>query len=81
MIGISKYYYEPNGAAYNLYFKQFSDELDVLEIVMYNKIDEHQFAAHTMDILEFTGEELTLRRGDRHRYKLSTPHWKYIKFE
>ena len=81
IIGIRQYHYEPNGAAYNLYFKQFSDELDVEEIVMYNKLDEHAFAAHVLDILEYSGQELALRRGDRHRYKLSTPHWIYIKFE
>jgi hypothetical protein len=81
IIGIKQYYYEPNGTAYNLYFKQFSDELDVEEIVMYNKVDNHAFAAHMLDILEYSGEELALRRGDRHRYKLSTPHWIYIKFE
>ncbi len=81
IIGIKQYHYEPNGSAYNLYFKQFSDELDVEEIVMYNKLDEHAFAAHVLDILEYSGQELAIRRGDRHRYKLSTPHWIYIKFE
>ncbi len=81
IIGIKQYHYEPNGTAYNLYFKQFSDELDVEEIVMYNKLDEHAFAGHVLDILEYSGEELALRRGDRHRYKLSTSHWIYIKFE
>lgn len=81
IIGIKQYHYEPNGNAYNLYFKQFSDELDVEEIVMYNKLDEHAFTAHVLDILEYSGDELALRRGDRHKYKLSTPHWVYIKFE
>ena len=81
MIGVKQYHYERNGAAYNLYFKQFSDELDVDEIVMYNKSDEHAFAGHVLDILEYSGEELALRRGDRHRYKLSAPHWIYIKLE
>ena len=81
VIGISQYHYEPNGNGYNLYFKQFSDELDVEEIVMYNKFDNHAFSAHVMDILEYPGDELALRRGDWRRYKLSTPHWIYIKFE
>jgi len=81
IIGIKQYHYEPKGTAYNLYFKQFSDELDVEEIVMYNKLDEHAFSAHTLDILEFTGAELALRRGDRRRFILSTPHWIYIKFD
>ena len=81
IIGIKQYYYEPNGNGYNLYFKQFSDEMDVEEIVMYNKLDEHAFAAHLLDILEYSGQELTLRRGDRRRYRLSSPHWIYIKFD
>jgi len=41
----------PNGKAYNVYFKQFSDELDAEEIVMYNKLNEHYFTAHSQDIL------------------------------
>lgn len=79
--GIRQYHYEPNGKAYNLYFKQFSDEPDVEEIVMYNKLDEHAFAAHALDILEYSGDEVALRRGDRHKYKLPFEHWVYIKFE
>lgn len=81
MIGIPQYHYEINGNAYNLFFKQPSDELPVEEIVMYNKSDEHAYAAHALDILEYSGEELELRRGDRHRYKLAVPHWIYIKLD
>jgi hypothetical protein len=81
VIGISQYFYEPNGNAYNVYFKQFSDELDVEEIVMYNKLNQHYFTAHSQDILEYTGDTLVLRRGDRRRVKLSTPHWISIIFE
>lgn len=81
VVGISQYFYEPNGNAYNIYFKQFSDELDVEEIVMYNKLNEHYFTAHSQDILEYTGDTLVLRRGDRRREELSTPNWISIKFE
>jgi len=81
VIGIKQYHYEQNGRAYNVYFKQFSDELDVEEIVMYNKLDEHAYSAHVMDILEYSGAELALRRGDRHKYQLLMPHWIYIKFD
>lgn len=81
VVGISQYFYEPNGSAYNVYFKQFSDELDVEEIVMYNKLDEHYFTAHSQDILEYSGDTLVLRRGDRRRIKLSTSNWILIKFE
>jgi hypothetical protein len=81
VIGIRQYFYEPNGDAYNLYFEQLSTKLDMEEIVMFNKLDEHQFAAHAKDILEFTGEELALRRGDRRKVKLPTPHWVYFEFD
>lgn len=81
VIGIKQYHYEPNGAAYNLYFKQFSAAFGVEEIVMYNKLDEHAFAAHRLDLLEYSVQELALQRGDRWRYKLSTPHWIGIKFD
>lgn len=71
----------PNGKAYNVYFKQFSAELDAEEIVMYNKLNEHYFTAHSQDILEYSGDTLMLRRGDKWRVKLSTPHWISIKSE
>jgi hypothetical protein len=58
LIGIKEYHYEPFGNAYNLYFEQFSDELDIKEIVMYNKLNEHAMTSHDMDILEYSGEEL-----------------------
>lgn len=81
VIGISQYFYEPNGSAYNIYFKQFSDQLDAEEIVMYNKLNEHYFTAHSQDILEYSGDTLVLRRGDRRRVELSTPNWISIIFE
>jgi hypothetical protein len=81
VVGVSQYFYEPNGNSYNVYFKQFSDELDAEEIVMYNKLNEHYFTAHSQDILEYTGDTLVLRRGDTHREKLFTPNWILIKFE
>lgn len=81
LVGVSQYFYEPNGNAYNIYFKQFSDELDVEEIVMYNKLNQHYFTAHSQDILEYTGDTLVLRRGDRRREELSTTNWISIKFE
>jgi hypothetical protein len=81
VVGVPQYFYEPNGDAYNLYFRQLTDELDMEEIVMFNKLDEHYFTAHSQDILEYTGDTLVLRRGDRRRVNLSTPNWIYIKFD
>lgn len=81
VIGIRQYYYEPNGEAYNLYFEQLSTGLDMQEIVMFNKLDEHHFASHARDILEYTDAELALRRGDRRKINLETPHWVMIEFD
>jgi hypothetical protein len=81
VVGIAQYGYEPNGKAYNIYFRQFSEEPDVEEIVLYNKLDQHHFAAHALDILQYTGEALALRHGDRRRVPLPAAHWIAIKFE
>lgn len=81
MTGIEKFYYESFGDSYNLFFEQFSDELDILQFVMYNPLDQHHFTCHDTDLLEYTGDELDLRRGDRHRYKLSQAHWLYYKLD
>ncbi len=48
---------------------------------MYNKLDELAMTSHDMDILEYSGEELNIRRGDKHKYDLPIPHWKYFKFD
>jgi hypothetical protein len=81
VIGVYQYHYELNGNAYNVYFKQFSEDLAAEEIVMYNKLGEHAFASHAMDILEHTGEALALRRGDRRKYKLPQLHWVYFRLD
>jgi hypothetical protein len=81
VIGVYQYHYELNGNAYNVYFKQFSEDLAAEEIVMYNKLGEHAFAAHAADILEYTGEALALRRGDRRKYTLPQLHWVYFRFD
>lgn len=78
VMGIRQYVYEPFGKAYNLYFEQFTYQLDVKEVVMYNKLDEHAIASHELDILEYSGKQLALRRGDRRRFDLSQKHWKVI---
>lgn len=62
MIGIKQYQYEPHGEAYNLFFEQFTFRFGTQEIVMYNKLDEHFFGSHVMDILIWTPEELRARR-------------------
>lgn len=81
VMGIDRFHYEPNGEAYNLYFVRQHSALDAKEVVMYNPRDEHRFASHVLDILQFDGEELALRRGDRRRTQLTHPHWISILFD
>ena len=81
VMGIQQYVYEPFGKSYNLYFEQFTYQLDVKEIVMYNKLDEHAMASHDMDILEFSGSQLAAQRGDSWKFDLPQPHWKVIWFD
>ena len=81
IIGIKRFYYEPHGTTYNLYFEQFATELSVQEIVMYNKLDEHQFSSHNSDLLVLTPEQINLQRGYFGKYDLPTPHWKYFWFD
>lgn len=81
VVGIERFLYEPNGEAYNLFFVRPAVELDALEVVMFNPLDEHRFASHELDLLQYHGEELDLRRGDRRRTVLSQPHWVSILFD
>jgi hypothetical protein len=70
-----------NAAAYNLYFEQFSYQLGVREIVIYNKLDEHPMTSHNSDLLRLTPEALNYQRGYFAVYDLPTPHWKYFWFD
>src|SRR4030095_10885139 len=78
--GIKRYYYEPSGNAYNLFFEQFAAELNIKEIVMYNKFDEQDFSSHNSDLLVLT-DEIKLQRGYVSVTELQTPHWKYFSFD
>jgi hypothetical protein len=81
VIGIERYHYEPNGAAYNVYFEQFSYQLGVREIVMYNKLDQHEMTSHNYDLLHLTPEALNYQRGYFRVYDLPIAHWKYFWFD
>src|SRR5690606_5598953 len=81
VIGIERFQYEPNGDAYNLYFVRPHIALDAMEVVMFNPRDEHRFTSHELDILQYDGEQLDLRRGDRRRTRLAHPHWITILFD
>ncbi len=81
VIGIKQYHYEPHGEAYNMFFEQFTFRFGAQEIVMYNKLDEHFFASHAMDILLWTPEQLRARRGYYAVHDAAIPHWKYFWFD
>ena len=75
VVGIERFHYEPNGEAYNLYFVRRHIALDAEEAVVFNPRGEHHFTSHALDILEYDGEQLDLRRGDRRRTRLTQPDW------
>lgn len=81
LIGIEKYYYQSYGDAYNLYFEQFTYQIGAREIVMYNKLDEHHLPSHTIDILQWTPEQLRSRRAYLSLHDTASPHWKYFWFD
>ncbi|MBD2701178.1 hypothetical protein IC229_11065 [Spirosoma sp. BT702] len=78
---VKRYYYEPYGQAYNLYFEQFSSELTVKEIVMYNPLDAQEMTSHNQDLLILSSADLTMQRGYFRTYKLQQPHWKSFWFD
>ena len=79
--GVERFHYEPNGDGYNLYFIRPSIALDATEVVMYNPRDQHRFTSHELDILQFDGADLDLRRGDRRRTRLAQPYWISMLFD
>lgn len=81
VVGIERFHYEPNGEAYNLFFVRPHIELDAEEVVMFNPRDEHRFTSHELDLLQYDGDHLDLRRGDRRRTPLRQAHWISILFD
>lgn len=81
VVGIDRFHYEPHGEAYNLFFLRPHLALDAEEAVVFNPRDEHHVTSHDLDLLQFDGEQLDLRRGDRRRTGLAQPHWISILLE
>ena len=79
--GIKQYHYEQNGNGYNVYFEQFSNELGVQEIVMYNKFDEHEMTSHDTDLLQLSLEEQNRQRGYLSVHQLPQKNWKFFWFD
>jgi hypothetical protein len=83
LIGIKEYRYELNGAAYNISFEQSTFRIGTREFVMYNPRDEQAIAAHALDVLQLTPEQLELDRTRGHNavHHARQPHWKYFWFD
>jgi len=81
VIGIKQFHYEPYRNAYNLCFEQFSNQLGIREIVMYNKLNEQDISSHDSDLLVLSPEDIILQRGHIAAYDLPNPHWKYFCFD
>lgn len=81
VIGIKQFEYELNGEAYNLFFEQFAAPFGTKEIVMYNKLDQHEMTSHDQDLLLLDASNLNLQRGYFRKYDLPQPHWKYFWFD
>ena len=77
--GIPRFHYERNGEAYNIYFEQTSEMLGTEEVVMYNKLDEHEMTVHNQDLLRLTPENIS--RGYHKEATLPQPHWKIFYFD
>ena len=79
--GINRFHYELNGNAYNICFEQFSNEPGIREIVMYNKLGEHEMTSHDMDLLQLSREEQNIQRGYNSVHNLTQKNWKYFWFD
>lgn len=77
--GIPRFYYERNGDAYNIYFEQTSEMIGTEEVVMYNKLDEHEMTVHNQDLLRLAPESIS--RGYHKEADLSQSHWKIFYFD
>lgn len=77
--GIQRFHYELNGSTYNLYFEQLSDMLGTQEIVMYNKLGEHEMTVHNQDILRIAPQNIL--RGYHKVADHQLPHWKIFYFD
>lgn len=81
VIGVKQYYYELNGESYNLFFEQFAEPFGTVEIVMYNKLDQHEMTSHDQDLLLLSRGSLNQQRGYLKAGTLPQPHWKYFWFD
>ena len=81
MLGIDRYFYEPHGDAYNLFFEQPTLELGARVIVMFNPRDEQVMSSHNSDLLRLAPDDLERQRGFIAVRSAAQPHWKSFVFD
>lgn len=77
--GISRFYYEPKGNAYNIFFEQLSTMVGTQEFVMYNKLNEQEMTVHNQDLLRIPYNNIF--HGHHKVAQLAIPHWKIFYFD
>lgn len=82
-VGVERYYYEPHGQAYNVFFEQPTFPIGMQEFVMYNPVDEHVMIVHNQDLLVSPPEQVEQERSfhGRAARDAGVPHWKYFWFD
>lgn len=81
IVGVGRYYYEPSGKAYNLFFEQYSDQIGTREFVMYNPLGEHRMSAHNGDRLLYSIAEQSRMWGWHRVVQMPQENWKYFHFD
>jgi hypothetical protein len=81
VMGVKRYYYEPSGAAYNIFFEHLAHAFDTREIIMYNPTGTQQLSSHDADLLEYSGADLELRRGYYAVIDAAQRSWKRFLFD
>jgi len=76
---IPRFHYELKGNAYNIYFEQISNMLGTQEIVMYNKLDEHEMTVHNQDLLRIPYNNIL--HGHHRVVQMPDEHWKIFYFD
>ncbi|MDX1939805.1 MAG: hypothetical protein SFU99_04590 [Saprospiraceae bacterium] len=84
IMGIEKFHYAPQRAAYNLFFEQprfLFNNFGTREFVVYNKLDEQTMISHTSWIMLLSPEQLQTTQGWYAVHDATKPHWKYFWFD
>lgn len=77
--GIKRFYYEPSGAAFNVFFEQYTHVFGTQEFVVYNSQDQQEFTTHNQDLLRIEPSEIY--RGYHAVNDAGRPHWKTFLFD